>query len=99
MTMGILGKVVFYQSLDAAVQLFPNEIKVLLRGMIPSLHEGADVLLYDYVGEVVWKLSSSGTDKFEVKTERAGEDETLAYKFALFMTSSTNMAILESLGS
>jgi hypothetical protein len=51
--MGILGEVVFYQILDTAVQLFPHQVKVLVRGTIPSLHEGADVLLYDNIGEVV----------------------------------------------
>jgi hypothetical protein len=53
MTMGILGEVVFYQILDTAVQLFPYQLKVLLRGTIPPPHEGTDVLLYDTIREIV----------------------------------------------
>jgi hypothetical protein len=67
--------------------------------LVPSLHENTDKLLYDSIWEDVWELSSDGTDKIKVKTEHQGEVETLAYEFALFMTSSIKMARPRSPGS
>jgi hypothetical protein len=54
MTMSILREVVFNQQLEARVEFLLGKVEELLRGMIPKLDEGTNVLLDDDVWEDVW---------------------------------------------
>jgi hypothetical protein len=53
MAVSIVGKVIFDHQLDALVQLLPCGVEELLRRGIPSLHNGANIVLLDDEWDIV----------------------------------------------
>ena len=63
MAMGIRREMFFYQRLDAYVEFPLCDFEQLLRGLIPELDGGANILLGDNVREVVGKLTGHGAEE------------------------------------